>query len=66
MGRKPAKNPKDVHLGIRVDNRTARAVDREIEFEEQLRPGLGLTRSDVVRMLMAEALAARDRTRSKR
>jgi len=66
VGRRPAKNPKGVHLGIRIDERTARALDREIVEEERLRPGLGLTRSDVVRMLMAEALACRDQARSRR
>lgn len=66
MGRKPAKNPKDIHLGIRIDEGTAAALDKEIELEEQHRPGLGLTRSDVVRMLMVEALAARQKARRKR
>ena len=66
VGRKPSKNPKGVHLGIRVDDQMARALDREIKFEEQLRPGLGLTRSDVVRLLIAEALGAREQVRSKR
>ena len=66
VGRKPSKNPRAIHLGIRVDDRTARALDHEVAIEEQARPGLGLTRSDVVRMLMAEALAAREKARGKR
>jgi hypothetical protein len=59
VGRRPASNPKGVHLGIRVDTTTAEALDREIEREVGAKPGLTLNRSAIVRMLIAEALLAR-------
>jgi hypothetical protein len=57
MGRRPAQNPKSVQLAFRVDQATAEALDEQIKAEE--RPGLPLSRSDMARMLIAEALAAR-------
>jgi hypothetical protein len=59
LGRKPSKNPKRIHLGVRVDDDTASALDAEIARERAARPGLDLDRSGMVRMLIAEALAAR-------
>jgi hypothetical protein len=61
MGRKPAKNPKGVHLGLRIDAETAKALDREIEREMAAKPGLSLNRSAMVRILMAEALLGRSK-----
>jgi hypothetical protein len=61
VGRKPANNPKAIHLGIRIDPETAQKLDREIKRETEAKPGLSLNRSAMVRMLMAEALLARSR-----
>lgn len=63
MGRRPSKNPKGIHLGIRIDEATANALDREIRREVGAKPGLTLSRSAMVRILMAEALLARSRQR---
>lgn len=57
MGRKPAEDPMNVQLTFRVNDATGKALDAVIEAES--RPGLTLSRSDVARMLIAEALAAR-------
>ncbi len=63
MGRKPVKQPKYIQLAFRIDDETAKALDREVAHEMAARPGLPLNRSDIVRMLMAEALAARAKAR---
>jgi hypothetical protein len=61
VGRPEAKNPKALHLGLRIDAETAKALDREIKRELAAKPGLTLNRSAMVRILMAEALLARSR-----
>lgn len=61
MGRRPAKNPKGIHLGVRVDDEMLAELDEEIEREVDAKPGLTLTRSAMLRMLVAEALIARKR-----
>jgi hypothetical protein len=63
MGRRPAKFPKATHLGIRIDDATAKALDAEVVRANAASPGLVLGRSDIVRMLIAEALAARAKGR---
>jgi len=62
MGRKPAKFPKATHLGIRIDEATEKAINYELELANR-EPGSTLGRSDIVRMLIAEALAARAKAR---
>lgn len=57
VGRPPAENPRNVQIAYRVDQATADAIDAEIATEQ--RPGLLLSRNDMARMLMAEALEAR-------
>lgn len=57
MGRPPAENPRNVQINFRVDQATAEALDAEILAER--RPGLVLSRGDIARMLMHEALEAR-------
>ena len=57
VGRPPAENPRNVQIAFRVDQATADALDAEIATEH--RPGLLLSRNDVARMLMHEALEAR-------
>jgi hypothetical protein len=57
VGRPPAENPRNVQIGFRVDQATSEAIDAEIAVEQ--RPGLLLSRNDMARMLMAEALEAR-------
>jgi hypothetical protein len=66
LGRKPAKNPKQVQIAFRVDESTARALDEELAFEMNARPGLSLNRSDIARMLLAEALIARMKKRGRK
>jgi hypothetical protein len=56
MGRKPADNPKGVHLGIRIDEDMLSAIDAEQAKIQKEFPGLKLKRSDVVRMLLERAL----------
>lgn len=58
LGRKPSDNPKSIHLGIRVDEATAEALDAEIARLKKVE-NLDLGRSDIVRKLITEALAAR-------
>ena len=65
LGRKPSDNPKDIQLGIRVDEETLQSIDREIKSEEASKPGLSLGRSDMIRMFIAEAIQARRSKRSK-
>lgn len=64
MGRRPSTNPLSVQLAFRVDTATAKALDAEMEHERK--PGLHLSRNDMARILVAEALAARAAQRSKR
>jgi hypothetical protein len=59
VGRKPVENPKSIHIGIRVDEATAAALDAEIVRLKKEHPGLPLNRSDIVRMLIAEAFSSR-------
>lgn len=63
VGRKPSKNPKQVHLGIRIDQSTADSIDAEIERLKKAHPGLAIGRSDVVRMFITEALSSRPKTK---
>lgn len=63
MGRKPSKNPLKTLISFRIDEATTKALDVELARELEAKPGLLLGRGDVVRLLMAEALAARSRKR---
>ena len=63
MGRPKSKNAKERVLGVRLDEATFRALDREIDREVKAKPGLLLTRSGVARILLAEALLARSKRR---
>ena len=60
VGRRPSDNPKSVHIGIRVDQATADALDAEAARLRKAE-NLDLGRSDIVRKLIAEALAARSK-----
>lgn len=64
MGRPPADDPLSVQLSFRVNETTGEAIDEEIKAEA--RPGLRLSRNDMARMLIAEALEARAASRKKR
>jgi hypothetical protein len=59
VGRKKAKNPLDEQISFRVDKSTAKELDAQVEAAVAKQPGLILSRGDMVRMLVAEALAAR-------
>ena len=61
LGRPPAENPRNVQISFRVDQSTGDELDRELQIER--RPGLILSRNDMARMLMSEALAARQAAR---
>jgi hypothetical protein len=63
MGRRPASNPLSVQLAFRVDEDTGRALDHEMKIESK--PGLAISRNDVARILIMEALAQRAKKRSK-
>lgn len=64
MGRRPASNPLSVQLSFRVDEETGRAIDVEVKTES--RPGLAISRNDMARILIAEALEIRAAKRTKR
>lgn len=53
-----------VLMTVRVQNAVVRRLDEIAERMRQERSGLQVTRSDVVRMLLDEALAAREKTRA--
>lgn len=57
VGRPPADDPLNVQLSFRVNQSMGKAIDAELERER--RPGLQLSRNDMARILMAEALEAR-------
>lgn len=56
MKRKPKTTAKGEHLGIRVDAEVVREIDAEIAEVARDRPGLVLTRSDIVRMWITAAI----------
>jgi hypothetical protein len=64
MGRRPSTNPLSVQLAFRIDVETAKALDAEMAHESK--PGLHLSRNDMARILVAEALATRAAHRSRR
>ena len=57
VGRPPADKPRIVQIGYRIDQEMADAVD--VEIDHTRRPGEFLSRNDMARILMAEALEAR-------
>lgn len=59
MGRKPADNPKATTLGIRVNADQLAAIDEVIAEVRREHPGMELTRSDIVRSWINEAIARR-------
>jgi hypothetical protein len=56
MGRRPAKNPKSVHVAVRLDAEMAAAIDTEIDRLSAQTPGIVYTRSMVIRALISEHL----------
>lgn len=62
VGRPPAENPRNVQIAFRIDQQTAESVDAELDADR--RPGLVLSRNDMARILMAEALEERARKRN--
>jgi hypothetical protein len=64
VGRPPADNPRNVQINFRIDQKTADDLDGELELERK--PGLLLSRNDIARMLMTEALEARQTKRKKK
>ncbi len=64
VGRPPSENPRNVTIGYRIDQATADDLDAELAQER--RPGLVLSRNDVARMLMTEALEVRKAKRKHR
>jgi hypothetical protein len=66
LGRRPSANPKDVQVNVRFDAALTKLLDEEAAHEEALRPGIYVTRSDVIRLLVGEAIAARSKKRGKK
>ena len=66
VGRRPAENPLSVQLSFRIDDATAEQLDEELKKAMEMHPGLVLSRGDVARMLMAEALKVRRSKPSKK
>jgi hypothetical protein len=56
MGRRPAKNPKSVHVAVRLDAEMAASIDAEIERLSAQTPGIVYTRSMIIRALITEHL----------
>lgn len=59
MGRKTSDNPKATTLGIRVTADQLTAIDEVIAEVRREHPGMELTRSDIVRAWINEAIARR-------
>jgi hypothetical protein len=56
-----AKQP--AALSFRVDGSLHDLIDREMAIEREQHPGLRVAKSDVVKMLLSEAIVARHRAR---
>lgn len=56
----PDEQRKDEHLGLRIDPQLSERIQVQVERENAARPGLGLSRSVMVRVLVNEALDARE------
>jgi hypothetical protein len=63
VGRPPAEDPRKIQIAYRVTQSMADAIDSEIETVRQ--PGLMISRNDMARILMAEALEARAEKRKR-
>jgi hypothetical protein len=63
VGRPPAEDPRKIQIAYRVTQSMADAIDAEIETVRQ--PGLIISRNDMARILMAEALEARAEKRKR-
>lgn len=66
LGRPKTRQPKAgeaIHLSIRIDGAMALALDEEGERMGAERPGPAFTRTDVVRVALAEWLASRRKNR---
>ena len=63
--RRQTRRP-DSHLSVRLSDELISAIDAEGERMETERPGVRLTRTDAVRVLLLEALAARGRLHAMR
>jgi hypothetical protein len=56
MGRHPAKNPKSIHVAVRLDADMAAAIAAEIERLGKQTPGIVYTQSMVIRALITQHL----------
>jgi hypothetical protein len=66
VGRKPSKNPLNTLISFRIDAAMTQALDAELQRVLDEQPGLLLGRGDMVRILMAEGLAARAQRSTKK
>ena len=66
MGRPKSPNPKGEQVAIRFNESTLAQLDKEIERELAAAPGGSLSRSEMIRRLIGEALASRNTRVSKR
>jgi hypothetical protein len=58
MGRPPSKNPKAVHLGIRIEPEIDQALQAEIDrFERE--HGVVISKSEMIRKILKDALSVR-------
>lgn len=60
MARPPSKNPLDVIISFRVDKPTADALEKVVEAEKPHRLGEQFRIQEAARLLMFEALKARE------
>jgi hypothetical protein len=64
--RTPEESDGTAHLGLRVPVSLLRSLDAEAKAMQEERPGLKVSRTDVVQVLLNEALEARTKRRRKR
>jgi hypothetical protein len=65
MARRSEKREDEFHLSVRLSADLIREIDEEGQQIEQERPGLKVTRTDTVRVLLTEALIARGRRKAR-
>jgi hypothetical protein len=56
MGRRPSPNPKNAHVAFRADEKLTEMIDAEVARRKKKGGLVDLTRSQVVRSLVYDAL----------
>ena len=61
-----ADERKGNHIGLRIDDDLLERVDAQLVVEEAAKPGLVVSRSMMLRILVVEALMAREQVKKRR